>query len=103
VPLPKARALDELNAQLLAACREDERRHIAGHDKPVGAATLAERAYLLPLAEQNFELVDIAFPRVDGLGCVRVRTNLYSAPAPPGRPVEVRLYPSHVEMRDEAA
>jgi len=101
VPLPKARDLEELNAQLLAACHEDERRHIAGHDTTVGAAMLAERTHLLPLAEQNFELAEIAFPRVDGLGCVRVRTNLYSAPAAPGKTVEVRLYPSHVEVRDE--
>ena len=55
---------------------------------------IAERAHLLPLAEQGFELAEVAFPRVDGLGCVRVRTNLYSAPAPPGKTVEVRLYPS---------
>jgi hypothetical protein len=89
VPLPQARDLDDLNAQLLAACHEDERRQIAGHALSVGAAMIAERAHLLPLAEQNFELAEIAFPRVDGLGCVRVRTNLYSAPAPPGRTVEV--------------
>jgi hypothetical protein len=38
---------------------------------------------------------------VDGLGCVRVKTNLCSAPAPPGWTVEVRLYPSYVEVRDE--
>jgi len=101
VPLPKARDLDELNAQLLAICREDERRQIAGHAQSVGAAMLEERAQLIPLAEHNFELTDIAFPRVDGLGCVRVRTNLYSAPTPPGTTVEVRLYPSHVEIRDE--
>ena len=31
VPMPQARDLDELNAQLLAACHEDERRQIAGH------------------------------------------------------------------------
>jgi hypothetical protein len=55
----------------------------------------------LPLAEQDFELAEVAFPRVDGLGCVRVRTNLYSVPAPPGKTVEVWLYPSHVEIRDE--
>jgi hypothetical protein len=60
-----------------------------------------DRAQLIPLAEHNSELTDIAFPRVDGLGCVRVRTNLYSAPAPPGKTVEVRLYPSHIEIRDE--
>ena len=62
---------------------------------------IEERAHLLPLAEQGFELADISFPRVDGLGCVRVRTNLYSAPAPPDKTLEVRLYPSHVEVRDE--
>ncbi len=38
---------------------------------------------------------------MDGLGCVRVKTNLYSVPALPGRTVEVRLYPSQVEVRDE--
>jgi hypothetical protein len=32
---------------------------------------------------------------------VRVRTNLYSVPSPTGKTVEVRLYPSHVEVRDE--
>ncbi len=101
VPVPQARDLEELNAQLLAACHEDERRQIAGRDATVGAAMIAERAHLLPLAEQGFELAELSFPRVDGLGCVRVRTNLYSAPAPPGRTVEVRLYPSHVEVRDE--
>jgi hypothetical protein len=74
---------------------------IAGHGTTVGAAMLAERARLLPLAEQGFELAEVAFARVDGLGCVRMRTNLYSAPAPPGKTVEVRLYPSHVEIRDE--
>jgi transposase len=101
VPIPKARDLAELNAQLLAACREDELRLIAGHSQPVGALMIEERAHLLPLAEQGFELADISFPRVDGLGCVRVRTNLYSVPAPPGKTVEVRLYSSHVEVRDE--
>ena len=62
---------------------------------------VAERAQLLPLVEQDFELAEVSFPRVDGLGCVRVKTNLYSVPALPGRTVEVRLYPSHVEVRDE--
>jgi hypothetical protein len=101
VPIPKARDLEDLNAQLLAACREDEGRRIAGQSRPVGALMIEERAYLLPLAESGFELAEISFPRVDGLGCVRVRTNLYSVPAPPGKTVEVRLYPSQVEVRDE--
>jgi transposase len=101
VPLPKARDLAELNAQLLAACHEDERRLIAGRTEPVGALMVAERTYLSPLAAEGFELAEISFPRVDGLGCVRVRTNLYSVPAAPSRTVEVWLYPSYVEVRDE--
>ena len=32
---------------------------------------------------------------------MRVRTNLYSVPAEVGKTVEVRLYPSYVEVRDE--
>ena len=101
VPMPKARDLAELNAQLLAACRADEQRRIAGRSQVVGAAMIEERAHLLPLAEQGFELAEILFPRVDGLGCVRVRTNLYSVPVKPDKTVEVRLYPSYVEVRDE--
>jgi len=101
VPIPKARDLEELNVMLLAACREDERRVVAGRDKTVGELTIEERAHLLPLAEHGFELAEICFPRVDGLGCVRVKTNLYSVPAAVGRTVEVRLYPSHVEIRDQ--
>ena len=62
---------------------------------------IEERAHLLPVAEQGFELAEVCFPRVDGLGCVRVRTNLYSVPVKPDKTVEVRLYPSYVEVRDE--
>ena len=101
VPMPRARELDDLNAQLLAACREDERRQISGHSQPVGTLMIEERAHLLPLAENGFELAEVCFPRVDGLGCVRVRTNLYSVPASVGKMVEVRLHPGHVEVRDE--
>src|SRR6202158_339884 len=64
VPLPQARDLEDLNAQLLAACREDERRQIAGRHQTVGAAMIEERAQLLPLAEQDFELAELSFPRV---------------------------------------
>ena len=35
------------------------------------------------------------------MGCVRVRTNLYSVPAAPGTTVEVRVRPSHIEVREE--
>ena len=101
MPIPKARDLAELNAQLLAACHDDERRQIAGRSQPVGAAMIEERTHLLALAQQGFELAEISFPRVDGLGCVRVGTNLYSVPVKPDQTVEVRLYPTYVEVREE--
>ena len=51
--------------------------------------------------ERGFDLSEVCFPQVDGMGCVRVRTNLYSVPAKPGTTVEVRISPSLLEVRDE--
>jgi hypothetical protein len=34
-----------------------------------------EGFHLLPLAAQGFDLAEVSFPRVDGLWCVKVRTN----------------------------
>jgi hypothetical protein len=101
VPVPKADSLEQLNALLLDGCHEDEQRQVAGRAVPIGGAMVEERDRLLELAEQGFEVGDLCFPRVDGLGCVRVRTNVYSVPARPGQTVEVRLYPNHLEIRDE--
>lgn len=64
---------------------------------------IEERAHQSPLAEHNFELAEIAFPRVDGLGCVWARTNLYSVPAAPGETVEAQLYPSQSKCGTKAA
>lgn len=58
-PLAQARDLDALNAPLLDAYHDDERRHIAGRETTVGAAMIAERARLLPPAEQPFELAEL--------------------------------------------
>lgn len=91
VPIPVARDLAALNEQLLAACREDEGRVLAGREQAVGEALLVEREYLLPLAEEGFDLAERSEAVVDGLGRVRVRTNAYSVPQPAGTRVEVTL------------
>jgi hypothetical protein len=67
----------------------------------VGAALIEEQAHLLPLAAEPFDLVDTNFPTVDGLSCVRVRTNRYSVPLPPGTKVEARVSADHVEVWHE--
>jgi transposase len=101
VPVPKARDLAELNAHLLEACRQDEGRVIAGHDQTVGSGMLIEREHLLPLAEEDFEIVEVAFPTVNNLGCVKVRTNAYSAPVRSGAIVQAKIAPTTVEIWHE--
>ena len=62
---------------------------------------LIERAHLLPLAEEGFDLVEVSFPVVTSLGCVKVKTNAYSVPVKAGATVEARLSAAHVEVWHE--
>lgn len=101
VPVPQARDLEDLNRQLLVSCREDEHRKIAGREQTVGQGMMAEREHLLPLAEEGFDLAEVSFPHVDGLGRVRVRTNFYSVPLRPGTEVEARVHAGEVELRHD--
>ena len=98
VPVPQAADLDALNAQLLAGCRADEARVIQGRTQSVGEAMTIEHATLHPLATERFDLQEVSFPKVDGAGCVRVKTNPYSVPAPVGTCVEAKLGSAHVEL-----
>jgi len=101
VPVPKAKDLEDLNEQLLTACYEDEQRKIDGREMTVGQAILTEKAHLLPLAEEGFDLAEVSFPKVDSLGRVKVRTNFYSAPVQAGQEVQAKIYASHVEVWHE--
>jgi transposase len=98
VPVPRARDLAELNEMLLRGCREDEGRVLAGRQESVGQSMLIERAHLLPLADEDFDLVERAFPTVNSLGCVKVRTNAYSVPVPAGRTVQAHISAEAVEL-----
>ena len=98
VPVPAARDLEDLNAMLLAGCREDEARRIDGRAQTVGEALAIERQHLLPLAREGFDLVEVSFGKVNGLGCVKVRTNAYSAPLAPGTKAQIKLTAATVEV-----
>lgn len=100
VPVPQAEDLAALNAQLLKACQQDEHRTIAGREQTVGASLLVERDHLLPLAE-GFDLTQVSFPTVNGLGCVKVLTNAYSVPLPAGVQVQAKVYAGSVELWHE--
>ena len=101
VPLPEVGDLEELNAYLERCCRDDQSRVLAGRSETVGAAMLVEQAHLLPLVSEPFDLAEISFPTVDGLRCVRVRTNRYSVPLRPGTTVEARINADSVELWHE--
>ena len=60
---------------------------------------MAEKEHLLPLAAEDFELVEVSFPSVNPAGCARVGTNFYSVPLKPGVMVEARVHSSVVEFR----
>jgi hypothetical protein len=98
VPVPAMTDLDALNASLIADCRTDEARVLAGRIDTVGTTMTVERDHLLPCAAEGFDIAEIAFPLVDKQGCVTVKTNFYSVPAKAGTRVEARIRPSHVEI-----
>lgn len=100
-PVPHARDLAELNAQLLMCSREDEQRMIGDRAQTVGAGMVIEREHLLPLPSEGFPLSEVCFPRVDTKGCVKVRTNWYSTPLPAGTKVRADVLPSYIEVRHD--
>ena len=101
VPLPAARDLAHLNELLLAGCREDEQRVIAGRAQTVGAAMAMEREHLLPLAPEGFDLAAVSFPVVNSSGCVNVLTNFYSVPLAVGTRVQAKVLAAYVEVWHE--
>jgi transposase len=98
VPVPNVADVDALNECLVACCRADEARVLAGRTQSIGALLSEERAHLHMRAAEGFDLAEIVFPLVDKHGCVPVKTNFYSVPAQTGTRVEVRIGASHVEI-----
>jgi transposase len=98
VPVPQAIDIAGLNLQLLAGCRDDETRMIAGRAQSIGAAVLLEREHLLPVAPEGMDLAQTKFPTVNSLGCAKVLTNAYSAPLKAGTQVQAKIYASTVEL-----
>jgi Mu transposase-like protein len=87
--------------QLRQACQRDQQRLIGQRELTVGLGMQQEQAHLLPLPEEQFEIAEVSFPRVDAQGCVKVRTNGYSTPLPAGTTAQVRLLPAAVEIFHE--
>ena len=98
VPLPQVETLDALNAYLVECCRADPARVIDPHTFTVGQRLEQEQADLLPLQAEDFEISEQQFCRVNGKGCVQVRTNWYSTPLSPRCQAHVRVWPTRVSI-----
>jgi hypothetical protein len=98
VPIPQVASWDEFNERLRRACQEDEQRLIQERTLTVGQAVARERPQLLPLQIEDLDLTEEQYCRVDGKGCVQVRTNWYSTPLLPGTQVRVRVAPLTVAI-----
>ncbi len=67
----------------------------------VGEALAVERDHLLAKPDEPFDVADELYCRVDGKGCVQVKTNWYSTPLRPGTQARVRVWPNHVEIHHD--
>ncbi|HRY16055.1 MAG TPA: hypothetical protein P5330_09325 [Candidatus Competibacteraceae bacterium] len=98
IPIPPVARWEALNALLRQACQADERRVIQERALTVGQGLALERPHLLPLLTEDLDLTEEQYGRVDGKGCVQVRTNGYSTPLPPGTEVRIRISPTTVAI-----
>jgi transposase len=101
VPIPQVQDFEELNRQLLEGCRQDQQRLIGDRAQSVGSGMRLEREYLLPQAQEGFDLAEVSFAVVDSKGCVKARTNSYSVPVRAGTKVQVKVLAAYVEVWQE--
>jgi len=98
-PVPEVESWEDLDDYLLDACVADLDRRLAGRGERVRDVAERERALLLPLPEEPFDLSLLDRCRVDAKSRVCVLTNKYSVPVRlVGREVEVRITPMQVEV-----
>jgi transposase len=98
VPVPEVADLAALNAKLLADCIADQSRQIGDRCGPVGPLLLAERAHLLALPTQGFDLTVTHAGLVDAKGCVKSHRVWYSTPLRVGAKAQIRAFPSVIEV-----
>jgi transposase len=102
-PVPEIDSWEDLDDYLLDACVTDLDRRVSGRGERVRDVAARERALLLPLPEESFDLSLVDRCRVDAKSRVAVLTNRYSVPIRlVGRKVEVRITPTQIEVSHDA-
>lgn len=103
VPVPQVSSLEELNATLETACREDLKRQLRGKSQPKEALLTQDLEAMLDLPTTPFEACRIVPTGANSLSLVRFDSNDYSVPVCCAhRPVvvkgsceQVRIYQDH--------
>jgi len=97
VPLPRARDIDDFNAQLLERCRARQQAVLRGAEGTIADRLVADQAAFLDLPAAPFDACDQRPGRVSSQALVRYRNNDYSVPvAYAHREVLVKGYVSEV-------
>src|SRR5271170_4236597 len=100
VPVPESSDLDSFNTWLYARCENAQQHLISGRRVVIGDAMQDEKAHLLRLVAEGFEICETIYPViVDGYGRVKVKGNWYSTPLYPGSRVTACVWPAHIEVR----
>jgi transposase len=101
VPLPDVPDFAALNAQLLAACRQDDQRQVARQPVTSGEAWALERPCLRPVPAPDFACCVTVPVSLNPYGMVSYDTNWYSVPADQARPqLLLKAYPFEIEVSD---
>ena len=99
VPMLKVTSFQELNEQLVAACRQDDQRRVARQAQCIAEAWQEERPLLRPLPPREFDSSISREVTLNGYSQVTFETNRYSVPTDKARKhLTLKAYPFHIEI-----
>jgi transposase len=99
VPLITATSFDDLNAQLLQRCRDDDQRTVDRQPTTIGAAWRHEQPFLRPLPPRDLPCCVERIVSLTPYSQVVYETNRYSVPVDQAaRQLTLRAYPFRIEV-----
>jgi transposase len=99
VPLITATSFDDLNAQLLQRCRDDDQRTVARQPTTIGAAWRHEQPFLRPLPSRDLPCCVERMATLTPYSQVIFETNRYSVPVDQAaRHLTLRAYPFVIDI-----
>jgi len=99
VPLIQATSFDDLNAQLLQRCRDDDQRTVDRQPTTIGAAWRHEQPFLRPLPVRDVPCCVERIATLTPYSQVIFETNRYSVPVDhAARQLTLRAYPFVIEI-----